>query len=1192
MLSINRASAGSGKTYALAYDYIRMLLSVKQTAAHGESASYSLNYDPATRRLKHPNRHRRILAITFTKKATEEMKSRILRELDRLTSLSRKADYRQTLMSLMGCTAADLAAAASLALRQLLFDYQSFHVSTIDSFFQRVLHTFARELDFMPDYNVEMEAEEVLHAAVSDMLHDFNAYRPGMADEGNDAFARLEKWIASLMHQQLQSSNSTHTPNFFNRRSSLHKQLLKELSNIAHEHFFEYSDEMRQYLNTDKIDAFAKQLEQAPAAYGEALKRDILPLYDAVEWDKLNGKTMSSFRNTCAKITNGTLDASDINCFDFFLKKTSKTAEALSDGNASYSYFRKGFGSPEMVEALIEIFRIIEGYACKIKEVISLKASLNILYLLRGAWPYLDTYAKDNNALLMWDANDLVSNIIGHDDTPFVYERMGVDLAHFLIDEFQDTSSLQWQNLCPLVLNGLGGGHDSLVIGDEKQSIYRFRNSDSSILGYKVERDCEPFVEPAAGTAKASTNYRSAANIVKFNNTLFSRLAQILDVEGYDTVCQHVSPGLEETPGMVRIYLCSEADIKKVPFDGAMLLKKEEQLHMMAKIIMRQHNEGKYLWSDIAILTNTNKEAKEVVEFLLKNYFSEISVLSDEAMLITGSSAVRLIVSILRLIDKEGSLKALQSEEHISHDHAALALERYEVIYNRLLAEHPDADNEELCRLSASALSDAMAEDADTALASIRQFLRQKPASLLAMVELIIAECFSEEQRQQQCAYLCAFQDQVLEFASQYQGSLHAFLEWWDERAGKLTVTGADETDAVRVLTIHKSKGLEYQCVHIPFCNWALDWSGKFPPKIWSPLPNIAGVQPEVAPPAMLVTIDHHQESESALFHSQFLQEQKLALADQLNRTYVAFTRACSELHVWLGNTDKHYGATIDIALRLPGDEGPLTIPTSDNYVLLSTDSPIPPGLMPDCSDLPDYNPTTETPDKAANRRGYTPIAIYACGAETTKQEKKKEDDPVEALLVPQSPITMEYPVNRHESEKNVLTVDNAIDTETDIDDTPQEEEPVGDNDPARQRGKAYHRIVAATRLPRHLDGAIAAELSRGAITPGEAAEIRAAMEAHIAQCQAMDLPWFQGYSALYIEQPIFIPSETHPRRPDRVAVAPDGTYHLIEYKFTEDELTPEHRRQAQEYAALLRAMGHTVRPYLCYPLKAAIHPL
>ncbi len=1157
MLTIYKASAGSGKTFTLAKTYITELLSVPvrvNDSNNGHRTYRVLNRaeDANGYHLMQNDRHRGILAITFTRKATEEMKTRILSELHKLSILQPdgtiKSDYAADLLSTfnehptMRCTTQHLAQTAKIALQQILFDYRNMHVSTIDSFFQQVLRTFARELDFNSNYNIEIEDDAVMGASVASMFDAFNNGSIKSADTFETNLNTLEDWLYTFMLDALRSGKKAE---LFNRNSATYRGFVKQIGKINEESFKPYREDMEKFLQGGQLRQFEKALDELIAhtgaramaeaheyAVGAGLSEG---MFNFATGNKLLARVLekSSEPITLSELTN--------------LNKSGSGMGLLGKGDKS-PLSKKA--PKELLAPAIELFSLIMRRANEVNALEIIKKSLPQLWMLSYTLYFRDAYLRENGLLQLSTSNELVQRIISDDETPFVYERMGVDLRHFLIDEFQDTSFLQWANLRPLVANALSQEEDSLVIGDEKQAIYRFRNSDSSILHEKIYGHMHGYDIVTKGAKEGeNTNYRSSGTIVRFNNSLFSRLAGMLHVSEFDNVVQDIREGYDQRPGYVRFS----------PFDD-----KTSAIDQMAAEILRQHDEGHYRWRDIAILVNIGKkEGVDVVNYLTVNY-PQIPVLSGEALRLNASPAVQLILSILHIIDQE-----LSSSDDKKRQIAINNIEYALAIAMGRLDTADGMDEAATTDLILDAIDETMAniqsDGADRAVSdsAVKAIINERPASLVAMVETIIDKQFSPEQRARQYSYLTAFQDCVINFCQRNQGGLHAFLDWWGTHGDTATINGAAEADAVTVMTIHKSKGLEFKCVHIPFVNWPLYWMPTKAPTLWVPAQSLPLSDITCPmPPAFNIKFTSAMSDESHPMHQIYAEERKKHLVDTLNKTYVAFTRPMAELTAWYPKSSS------------------ITPNPIIDFIREAMMQP-----QPDGSNL-------KADLAAAISDAGNGTFIFEMGSPTVNIDAQKREEA--AAITNPDP----YPVVRRTDKATNIKLDDVLGTDDIIcDDADKEQEqkdfqPESDewiDDNARQQGLILHDIMSQIHDLDDINPAIDRICDRKGLPSDQKEHFRRLIAGFLDPSKENINKWFAHDACAYIEQPIYIPEIEQVRRPDRVVTYADGTADILDYKFTDnpDKIGCDaHQKQIVGYIWYLQQMGYAnVQGFLCYPM-------
>ena len=911
MLTIYKASAGSGKTYTLAYQYIKMLLGVKL-----ESGRYVLNHSKyLSRRNVDPRPHSHILAVTFTNKATAEMKSRIIKELDAIGQLPpegcKDAPYAADLVKEFCCTREELADVASKSLQRLLYDYGAFNISTIDSFFQVILRTFAREIDRQGDFRIELENDFAISSAVAMLLdtanYDSQSLSPAVSD-----------WLKRMSDEQMREGSDF---NPFNRGSRMHETLTKKLRKIFDEEYEKYADRVSEYLKDPTLlQGFEQTLCELST---ELLNREVSLARELLDTlhsaglaeENLNKSILTLVRNS---INNPGLGKEDLK--KYCDKKRPQYIAALIDHNPDGFYTKKTEAPAEVSKAVCRWFNAAEQSMIKRGIYATLIKETNTLRALSYIGEYINRFRTENNLILIGDTNSLIGAIINESDTPFIYERVGVELRNFLIDEFQDTSQLQWENLRPLLSNSLASDHDSLIIGDVKQSIYRFRGADSSLLAHRVAEVDFPEIHSIRGAAEGeNTNYRSSHGIVKFNNTLFRNLAINSATEGYEGVAQSLPDKTKNLTSHILITNFTQQKGEEA---------RNAALRLTGSTIMEQHARG-YRWRDIAILCRGNVPAGEVIDYLMRE-FPEIKIMSEEALLLRNSSAVRMIVSMLEIIDKSyaGEETETEAESASAELTSGQLRRRRDMMIDRFEYFMEHGDDIETALNKALNTSDDAPQQEHTIADDLLTIRRLSPANLSALVDAIIDLKIPMEKRCAEMAYITAFADVVLEFSENYTPSVHRFLDYWRTHNHKFSISPSADQDAVAVMTVHKAKGLEWDCVHVPLMSWNLqptDEDG------WFTLENLTEVPAEQRPPLMyLKPTAEFSLKGSPLIEALEIQHKK-ATADNLNVAYVAFTRAVRELHINLINKSNSSGngmpQAILEALPLAAPDSPIYMP-------------------------------------------------------------------------------------------------------------------------------------------------------------------------------------------------------------------------------------------------------------------------
>lgn len=1127
MLTIYKASAGSGKTFTLAFEYVKLLLGVKLTDGTDTYVLNNPRYTGAPRRVC---RHRGILAITFTNAATEEMKSRIVRELALLASDGR-SDYRGRLVELFGCTPDELRAAAAQALSEMLYDYGNFNVSTIDSFFQSVLRTFSREIDHQGDYELSLNLDDVVAQAVSLMLDDLNYGR----DSG---MARLNSWIRRYVMTRLDQGGSY---NFFNRAGRMLASVSKAVSKaLADETYTTRAAAFRRYIaDPALIQEFERQLDSRIQALIVPVRMAAEAFVAYADGAGIPCNVYSApFR---ARVDKAVADAGSLTAADFGLA----IFRMLCDEPVIDKFYVKSRVKTvkHLGGALDRAFELACAFAqtavpavAEASVLAAIKASLPLLEFIGLTENYMQKFLRDSNMVLISDTGELLKRIISDAELPFIYERLGMRLDSLLIDEFQDTSHLQWHNLRPLVANSIAEGHDSLIIGDEKQAIFRFRNSDSELLGHLVGMRDFPDTHTLRGDKPSeNTNYRSAGAIVRFNNTLFRRIAAGLRAGCYGNVVQAVSARHADTPAYIRLQLLDE---KTMDRDGI--------FERMAQDINRQHAAG-YHWHDILILVRSRDDAKAIAEFLMYRH-PEIKLLSSEALLLSSSSAVRSIIGMLKLVERSYRAPAEVGErrdvQYASRSDIEMMISRF--AYYR--GEGFDASG---------ALELALGEAADAGDSLQREVLAiraENPANLVALIEAVVAHKIPEAQRRAEYAYIAALQDLAVKHCDGADPSLASFLAEYDRNSGVWAIKASSKLDAVEIMTVHKSKGLERACVHMPLAGWKLRRNTE---DIWLPLDNgLPGFDPAIVPPLLRITTSKNnvlRTASSSPFAAILEQNERDIESDNLNLAYVAYTRASRELSVYCSesNIGKWFADAISAPDTSEETENPSLMPISQYY-----------------------DPATRT---------------FEYGEPTVC-----EGGTAEAY---ESPDAGEYHVVCRDDARELTAIDDILGEDPDI--GGEEDKEITDGDPASfadsamaeaaRRGQNLHAVLASVRTRDRLPEAVSRLALRLALPDAEARGYLAELEAAFDRGGDLVASWFRPENKVFAERAIYLPATGETFRPDRVVVTPDGRVTVVDYKFT-TEARESHRRQVELYVSLMKRLGReNVEGFLWYPLLGLI---
>lgn len=1105
MINIYKASAGSGKTYTLAREYIKLILGHKD-----EEGNYRLNRGSRFA-------HRSVLAITFTNKATEEMKTRIIHELAVIAGLEKgwvkESPYAAELCSDFRCSRSELGAAAAKALRDLLYDFNFFSVSTIDSFFQTILRSFAREAEVAGNYELELNDEAIIAMSVDRLLQDLNH---GGKDKSS---AYLINWLSSYMTQLIEDGESF---NIFNRSLPIHRNLIGFINRITDDTYRERESELLDYLSDlskfndfkDRIYNLIRQTcRQTSAACREAIEMvDATGMKEVVKTHVYNGIAKWIEKGYCSGGYSDTV------------------AAAMDDIRSAYKKPGKKLPAPseELDGCMAKALEMMRFSDLQVRTLLIISRNLYQMGLLSTIAEYLDKYRRENSTILLSDTNALIAKIIGGEDAPFLYERVGVWFRHYLIDEFQDTSFSQWSNIRPLMKESLAYDHDNLVIGDEKQCIYRFRNSDPSLL-HNLHTD-----SMAAGRCEVrgdriteNTNWRSSAEVVRFNNTFFSSLVRNIGIEEiYSNVAQQVSPKHAKHQGYVRMKI----------YQGQ---KKDdwlpEALDNLTAELRRQLESG-YRPGDIAILVRKREEGNTIIRHLEDTAkadptFPFFRIVSDASLILGNSPAVGLIVSRLRLI----------SATDFTPDPRKKTKREVAALINSFENEksHGCSSSEALLKALSSGETAPTAKSADENGDGEATVAEKSPTSvdLISLVEQIIKDWIPAEELRSANLYLNAFQDVVTEFVSRGQGDIRSFLRWWDEKGRRTAVAGAQDDTALNILTIHKSKGLEYSCVHIPFAELTEPNKSE---TTWFELPEIPGIPKGIIPP--ILPLDLSSAMTGTAFEEKYNVTSRQKTLDRVNLLYVAFTRAVDELHIG-------FPAPSPRAKNMSGDIVDAVSAATPEFCrsLEKEDGP----MSPDS--LPPYLPLSFDGD------------TLTVGSPTRPLEKEEKE---KTAMTPSRLLDLgEYRTNV----KRDIWANTCL------------EEKYYNIDDARDRGIMLHDtmadIVRREDVPLAINNLRHSRKARE-LTVADINDIRSIIMQRVNDPRAEK--WFSGFRKVIIERPIAIDTDIT-QRPDRIVWTSDGNIDVIDFK-SGSQKPRGYMKQVNGYIRLLTSMGHrNVRGYLYY---------
>lgn len=831
-LTVYKASAGSGKTFTLAREYMTLVID-------------------------NPYAYRTILAVTFTNKATEEMKLRILGQLYGIAHHLPESDQylNQIHEALPHLSESQIRKNAEAALRLLIHNYNYFHVQTIDTFFQSVLRNLARELDLTANLRIGLNDYQVEQQAVDELIESL---------EDTD---KLLFWIMEYIKENIADDKGW---NVIGQIKSFGEHIFRD-------YYKENADKLSERMAEDGFfEGFKEKMKNIKKKAKEQFDEIAASFFDALEEggysaDDLSGKTRGiwSYFN---KIKNGKYSDDDLlnqtftKCMespDNWVKKADvKNHTDLYQQVSSVLYPILQF-SEQHRPTLVKMYKSAD---------LTVK-HLNQLRLLGSIDKKVRTMNQEANRFLLSDTQTLLHSLIQDSDSPFIFEKIGTQLNHVMIDEFQDTSTIQWKNFKVLLEETMSREDaGNLIVGDVKQSIYRWRSGDWRLLN-NIESE---FINPKKqlDIETLDTNYRSDRNVIDFNNAFFVEAAkqeyenlkeampeeaqQLLNA--YADVEQKV-PANKRAQGYVEIKLLKTQEDEDTADESTGKGKGERMMQLCLETVDKLVARG-VPTNKIAILVRNNQTIQDIAEYFMNH--SDYEMVSDEAFRLDASQAVQTLVTALHYL------------MHPNDDIARATLLKYALTY---------LDSEELV----------------TQLTSNRQEYLEIP--LLDLTERLFTEfrLGEVEDMKAQSAYVCAFYDKLNAFLADNSSDIEAFLQEWDANLHGKSIH-CDGTDGIRLLTIHKSKGLEYDHVIMPYCDWQLEKSNT----IW------CTPQEEPYNELPLVPVDFSAgQMKQSIYEPDYHHEHLQNMVDNLNLLYVAFTRAGHNLYVFGKRATQNYRSSI-----------------------------------------------------------------------------------------------------------------------------------------------------------------------------------------------------------------------------------------------------------------------------------------
>lgn len=1031
MLKIMKASAGSGKTYTLARTYISLLLRSEDRYAY-----------------------RHILAVTFTNKATDEMKNRILKELHVMAVDPARSSYLKDFVPSLFPSQQMMQKKAQAVLHDILHDYSAFAVSTIDRFFQQTLKAFSREIGQFASYQVELDKNSLVAESVDRILDSLTE------DSGS-----LLKWLTDNALEQIEQGG----------RYSLDANLLNMALRLK---------------SSQRQDAMEKAGLEDEDAYSKDRLLNIRTACREII-DSFRTEVKLRARKALEVLETAGVDPADSNRgflkalyvydeLDDSVAVQTPSESFLTKALASDKWFAKAKATRLMplvhpfLEAPLEDFcqlwdkeyavyntaRILDGQIY----------GLGVAGELRRTFSDL---MKEKNVMCLDDSNTILRDIIDGSDAPFVYEKTGVRFDHFLLDEFQDTAQVQWANFSPLLHNSDAQGGESLIVGDVKQSIYRWRGSDWKLLDQNIPEEFPEHTEEVL-----DTNYRSLPRIVSFNNEFFEVASGWLDAMS----------GFAEGGPLKRIYSDVKQNVAKtVGEEGRVSLafcEEDDEITQVMKTV-EQAREAGAEYSDIAVLVRNKAEGGAVALALING---GVPVITDDSLKVKSSITVRRLVSLMSYVDNPDNT------------------------VSGFLADSLDVE-----------LPDSSSSLVDMAEALIRSL---KKGGTFVEGEIL---------------HVQSFMDCLQDYVSSYGNNLRGFLKHWDGTDPSIASPSAG--NSVRVMTIHKSKGLDFPYVIIPFVE-----------KITLFKPDSTWCSPDLSGTGLAGVADGVYDvllsgtSESTLFAGHYREERFLQQVDNINTLYVAMTRAALGMH---------------LIARRPSDKM-LEALNDGSQVVFSDLSQMLYAFVSDKT-LP------ESEEEGAVTYAFGVMPDFGLAA------SKKEP---EASAFPMS-SSEAYPsvaLNFSEEDGDVRERGRLKFTADSLDFF-AEDGAAGIAASNRIKGVVLHDILAKVTCPDDLEAAVEWAARSGELTLEEAAEAKEMLKERLQE--AVEKGWFPEDRETVLNEVSIIDVDGQVYRPDRVVLC-GGKVVIIDYKFGEHY--PKYERQMRTYAELWRRMGdYEVSAFLWY---------
>lgn len=1072
-LTIYSASAGSGKTYTLTEEYLKVVI-------------------------QQPQHYKNVMAVTFTNKATEEMKQRIVEKLSELAN-GEDCDHLSALIKYTNYSEEEIQLKAQEVLNNILHNYSIFGVSTIDSFFQRIIRSFLKDLNISGNFNIELSQNKVLDKVVDQLFNKI----------GQDE--QVTNWILDYVQKRVEGAKSW----------NVRQNLRKFAKNILDEEFKIVGSDDYVSKDIDTLKVCVEQLEGYNKDFIEQLR---LLGSKALAIIHEHGYRVDDFSNNYRGVAGYFVKLNEEKDF----MPTATVQKAVLDAE---KWVAKK--NPERDAILLLVQNQLQDHLKSILDYVkeneeayfTNKMILDNIYVF-GVYndliKELKNYRDQQEVLLLSDITEMLNGIIGNNHAPFIYERVGNHYYHYLIDEFQDTSKLQWLNFKPLIDNSLAQGNSNLIVGDVKQAIYRWRGGDWRLLLKDVEAELgSEYVQ----RIPLDKNYRSQKKVVQFNNAVFQQGINILSQCFEESFIRHSEEVFNgdkvEQYKLIKSFLEGNFDlayndvaqeVTKPGDHGAVKMKFYEQdkevdyWDQIKKDLIQQVDDlldKGYKKNDIAVLVRKGEEAEKVAQYfseLNKEYPNKYLFVSSNSFRLKDNHHIKVLVCALRYLI------------HFDDD-----VNFYDLIYYYQLIKGLDKD-----LFKPNFIKDLRKQGKYGDYVPVRFIEERIYLSKLPIYELCerLIEIFDLSADKEVWPFLQTFQDYVLSFNRSNNPDIHSLIEWWEESGADKSPMITEDQDAIQIMTVHKSKGLQFKQVLIPFCYWELHHNPILANTVW------AHTEQEPYSQFPFLPLPFSKKLAKSVYSlDYFIEAQQVAL-ESLNILYVALTRAEEGLSIFA---------------PLPKEsKKPKNLENIFVHELLYMN------FQHNQFELHEHF------DLEAGVFEYGEI-------EEAVSKDKKTNHTYELEHYPNSNFRDKIVISRMSDN---LFLEN---TEQKI---------------LIDYGNMMHEILSNIRYESDVDKALERFHQEGKITDEDLDQLQGKIYSFFEI--SLFKEWFSDDNEVLLEHTILIPNQKHDRRPDRIVIK-DDVVTVIDFKFGSNQ-SLEHIKQVKYYQKVIAQMGYKqVKGYLFY---------